>query len=417
MGLPDFPVPAFSTIRDWVLKLGLYNLEMPRERGNWVWIIDVSIQMGAMKCVYVLGVNMDKLKGRKDYTITSEDVVPLVLKTVASCTGEVIQEALIEAERKTGTATVVLSGGGTEISETGVTSVVLSDEGTDIGRGVKLYSKGKNIIHLHDILHKVDLILKKELEKDEIWKGFTKQMTDTIQRLKLTTSAHLGPPRQRQKGRLRGELKVIEWGLKIVEFLASGKGTALEKEKLSWVFDYKSVLNEYKEIANIFDMTVSEVRENGYYRGINKIIEQCGFQTASMERSQCFLRKVLKALSEEESKVPEGMRLVGSTEILESMFGRFKQLEKSHSSGGLTSLVLSLPAMIGQWSSDQLKAAMEWASIEKVQDWVETNLGVTFWARRRKDFKVNDGCMQQDDVCSPSECYLESDDSTEAAYT
>lgn len=380
-----------------MLKLGLANLTKPKEEGKWVWIVDSSIQMGAMKCLLILGVNMDKLKNNKDYTISQKDVEPLVLKTVNSCPGEVVRDALIEAKGKTGGSIAVLS-----------------DDGSEIKRGVKLYAQTNSVIHLNDIIHKIDLVLKKELVGDEIWKKFTKQVTDTIQQLKLTSSAHLVPPKQRQKNRLRAEIKIIEWGLKIMRYLASGKASDLEKEKLSWIFEYEFALKAYQEMAHIFDMAVSEVREKGYYRGISQIIEQRGLQIVFMERSQCFLEKTLKVLKEEENKVPEGMQLVGSSEIIESTFGKFKQLEKNHSSGGLTSLVLSLPAMVGQWNVDVIKTAMEQISIKDVKEWIENNLGTTFWSLRRKDFGSNRDCMKQGNS-RREEYYLELDEITEAA--
>lgn len=89
--------PAFSTVRGWVLKLGLFNLTKPCEQGEWVWIIDCSIQMGTMKCLLILGVRMDTLKERKDFTLSHSDVKPIVLKTVESCRGGVVKAALDEA--------------------------------------------------------------------------------------------------------------------------------------------------------------------------------------------------------------------------------------------------------------------------------------------------------------------------------
>jgi hypothetical protein len=351
-----------------------------------------------MKCVLVLGVNMDNFRSVEDYTLSHTSVVPLVLKTVESCPGEVIRDALIEAQGKTGEAIAVLS-----------------DEGTEIRRGVKLYNKTDSVIHLNDILHKMDLVLKKELSVDVIWQGFTKHTTDTIQQLKLSTFAHLIPPKQRQKKRLRGEIKIIEWGQKVIRYLKSGKATDQEKEKLSWILEYEFILNAYQEMAHIFDAIVSEVRKKGYYRNISQNIEQHWPSDELTERAQSFLKKALKVLKEEESKIPEGMSLLGSSEIIESTFGKFKQLAKGHSSGGLTSLVLSLCAMVGQHCEDFIKTAMEQTSIKDVKEWVKNNLGTTFWSRRRKDLGDNDDCSHQDNSWL-NEDYLDSDEYFEEAF-
>ena len=53
----DFPVPHFTTVRLWLLRLGHYNLTRPKEQGDdWVWIIDHSNQIGQEKCLMILGV-------------------------------------------------------------------------------------------------------------------------------------------------------------------------------------------------------------------------------------------------------------------------------------------------------------------------------------------------------------------------
>lgn len=348
------------------------NLIKPKKQGDWIWIIDSSIQMGSMKCVLILGVNMDNIRHEKDYTLAHSDIEPLVLKTVKSCPGEVIKDALLEARRQTGGSIAVLS-----------------DEGSDIKRGVRLYAQDHPVIHSNDILHKMDLLLKKELEGDDIWKNFTKNTTDTIQQLKLTSSAHLVPPKQRQKKRLRGEITLIIWGRKLKRYLKKGHPNGLEKLKLSWILGYESILNAYQEIGDIFDMTVSEVREKGYYKGISEIIKARGLKISVTKRGRCFLEKAIKTLKEEEEKVPAGMRLLGSSEIIETMFGKFKQLEKNHSSGGLTSLVLSIAAMAGELNVSQISEVMERVSINDVNKWKEDNLGETYWSKRRKDMGDN----------------------------
>ena len=53
----DFPVPHFTTVRFWLLRLGHYNLSRSKEQGDdWVWIIDHSNQIGQEKCLVILGV-------------------------------------------------------------------------------------------------------------------------------------------------------------------------------------------------------------------------------------------------------------------------------------------------------------------------------------------------------------------------
>ena len=364
------PTPVFSTVRNWLLKLGLFNLEKKCEEGKWIWIIDSSIQMGAMKCLFIIGVRLEKLLKKTNFVLSHEDVEPLVLKTIESCPGEVVKEALNEAKKKTH----------------GAISIV-SDEGSELKRGVRLFQEEQPLcqkpIHLHDITHKVDLVLKRKFKKDCKWKKFTREMTKTIQQLKLSTSSHLAPPKQRQKSRMRSEIDSIEWGIKICKYLASDMANEFEKSKLSWVLSYRKQLNTYMEISVFFDITTKEVREHGYSQETIKILKRKGAGVPSSKRSREFFLEILNVVEEEAKKVPEGSRLLGCTEVLESVFGSFKQMEKNHASSGLTSLVLSLPAILGSLTEEVIKDAMEKISVEDLQEWISKNLGTTFCSLQR----------------------------------
>ena len=51
-----FPVPHYTTVRFWLLRVGLHKLNRPKEQASdWVWIIDHSNQIGKEKCLVILG--------------------------------------------------------------------------------------------------------------------------------------------------------------------------------------------------------------------------------------------------------------------------------------------------------------------------------------------------------------------------
>lgn len=380
LSLPTIPTPAFSTIRDWLLKIGLFNLTRPFEQGRWVWIIDFSIQMGAMRCLLILGVRMEVLEARGDFTLSHSDVEPIMLKTLESCRGEVVKTVLDEAKARTGEVVAIVS-----------------DQGSELKKGIRLFQEEQTEkpVHLYDIMHKVDLVLKKELEDDNEWQKFIKEMTNTTQQLKQSISSHLIPPKQYQKKRrMRSEIGIIEWGIKILKYLDGGTSTKLENEKLSWVIGYQQQLRIYQEMAIFFDMSTKEVKEHGYCQKTLMTLKEKRCLATCSERSLCFFSKIIEIIEQETSKVPQGS-LLGCSEVIESVFGKFKNLEKHHSSAGLTSLVLGLPAFLGKMSTDILKNAMEQISIGKVKTWIKTNLGETFWTRRRSDLK-DDVCIEED---------------------
>jgi len=365
----DLGQPVFSTIRDWVTRFGLYMLERPKPLDEWIYIIDASIQIGAMKLLLILGVQRSVLEQKDNYILSYDDMEPLVLKTVTSSTGEVVKEALLEAEEKTGTP-----------------SAVLSDGGADLKKGMRLFNEdNRKTLHILDVVHKLDLILKKELKDDEIWCALKKQMTDSVQKLKHTDFSHFTPPKQRAKNRMLGEIQVVKWGRRVLRYFDRGDVPEEIHEKLHWIKSYRVAITEYRQISIICQFAINKVRLHGYCQGISKMCEQKYGNMLLTDRSKQFAEKIISAVREEEDKVPPEMCFPGSSEIIESVFGKFKQLEKNHSSGGLTSLVLSVPALLGKPSIDLIPVAFEQTPVRRRRDWIKHNLGITFWSKRKRD--------------------------------
>lgn len=54
----NLPTPAYTSIRNWVLKLGLYELQRNREfREDWIVIIDTTVELGQAKCLVIVGIS------------------------------------------------------------------------------------------------------------------------------------------------------------------------------------------------------------------------------------------------------------------------------------------------------------------------------------------------------------------------
>src|SRR5208337_2480304 len=81
-----------------------------------------------------------------------------------------------------------------------------------------------------------------------------------------------------------------------------------------------------------------------------------------------------------------GERLVGSTEVLESVFGKWKMLEHQESLSGVTSLILSLGSLVGQWPLSRIKAALEATPVKHVVNWCREHLPPTVQSQRRQPF-------------------------------
>ena len=120
----DFPVPHFTTVRFWLLRLGYHKLHRPKEQASdWVWIIDHSNQIGQEKCFVILGVRISQLPppGR-EFPLRLSQMEPIELEPVTVSDKEVVYRQL-EAN----------------VAKTGVPRAIINDHGGDLAGGVELF--------------------------------------------------------------------------------------------------------------------------------------------------------------------------------------------------------------------------------------------------------------------------------------
>ena len=59
-------IPSYSVIRQWLGKIGLYELQRQKEKRNdWISIIDLTIELGTEKCLVILGIAGKVIKEKR----------------------------------------------------------------------------------------------------------------------------------------------------------------------------------------------------------------------------------------------------------------------------------------------------------------------------------------------------------------
>lgn len=109
---------------------------------------------------------------------------------------------------------------------------------------------------------------------------------------------------------------------------------------------------------------------------------------AHCPKSREFQTNVLHGVFKYECKVHVGERLIGSSTIIESVFGKYKNIEKEQSSSRFTNLLLALPAMLSTTSSEVVKQAMVATKAKQVWEWLKNNIGQSVQAKRKILFSV-----------------------------
>jgi hypothetical protein len=367
----DGMFPDWSTGRLWLLRIGLAALLRPLVKAkDWVWLADHSIQIGQCKCLVILGVRLSEFPvGRP---LCHKDMEPIALVPMRNSTKVTMAEQLEEA-----------------VKRTGVPRAILSDCGADLHGGVEIFRQSHpETIELYDIKHKAACLLKARLEKDERWKQYASQVGQTKFSLQQTELAYLVPPSQRTKARFMNLSELVQWGRKTLALvddpsgLVALGGTADRvREKLGWLKEYREALKEWSEWHDVIKQTLDFVRNQGYHMGAElklaaALPEASGTVGELREQLIAFVRA-------ESAKAEIGERLPGSTEVLESCFGKLKALEQDQSKSGFTGLVLSVGAMVSKQSVERIREGLEMCRARDVWNWCKEKLGQSVQSKRK----------------------------------
>jgi hypothetical protein len=96
------------------------------------------------------------------------------------------------------------------------------------------------------------------------------------------------------------------------------------------------------------------------------------------------IKKQLKEYFADLASKAEGKTICCSSDIIESGFGKYKEIVKGNKSVGISDLSLCIAAMMGKNNADKTNEAMEIISIKQVKEWSAKNISKTLFAEKRE---------------------------------
>ncbi len=366
--------PDWTTGRLWLLRLGLYKLTRPKTAADdWAWLVDHSVQIGTTKCLLVLGIRLSELPAAGE-PLRHEDFEPIELLPVESSTKETVCEQLESAAAKTG-----------------VPRVIVDDHGTDLHGGVTLFQmRHPQTVEIYDITHKAARLLKRRLERDSRWTAFCGRVGQTKRQVQQTELACLVPPPLGSKGRFMNLDPLIRWAEQTLRVLDQPPADVLEylsverlEVKLGWLREFKAALREWSQYLSVIETALEYVRSEG-------LTAQSGAELREMldalwldPHARTLAIELAAFVRDESAKAAPGERLPGSSEVLESCFGKLKALEQHQSLSGFTSLILSLGAMVSETTAQIVEQALTTIRTKDVWDWCRKTLGPSVQSMRK----------------------------------
>jgi len=229
------------------------------------------------------------------------------------------------------------------IAKTGVPRLIVGDYGSDLKAGISRFCQiQQETSYIYDIKHKTANILKGELKPEEAWGEFTRLASQTKKQLQQTSLAHHRPPNQRAKARYMNVDKLVKWGIEQLKFLDQTENQP-EKltEKLGWLYDYRENLEQWNELISEVTCIENFVKKQGLtqqsHGELSKQLEE-QLPNSSSPRTQKVRHKLLEFVKEQGAKAHSSERLLGSSEVIESVFGKQKRLEQDQAKSSWISI-------------------------------------------------------------------------------
>jgi len=371
-------LPDWTTIRTWLMRLGVAALREPMEPADdWVWMADHSNQIGPEKALVVLGVRAGQLPPRGT-ALRHEDVRVLTVRPGTAWKREDVARVYEELAERYGAPRAALSDGAVELRE----------------GALGLQKRRADAIILQDFKHKAAIFLKSAVGDQPRFAEFNTQQGKARSAIQQTELAHLTPPGQKPKARFMNLAATLDWAAMVLWLLdhpeaEARRGVTSERlqEKLGWLRSFAGELAQWRECQEVVKAGVTFINEQGLFRGAGEQLRAALGTDLSHAASRELAQRLVDFVITAERQLQEGERLPMSTEILESTFALYKQLERQHSKGGFTSLLVAFGALLKPVKKEDIRRAFSLVSVKDVHQWAHENLGTTLTSKRLAAYK------------------------------
>jgi hypothetical protein len=365
---------SYYSVRLWLLRLGLYQLSRPKiQADDWMWILDHTMQLGERKCLIVVGIRQSAWNAQ-NRVLSHEDVELIDLVPVTESNGKVVYRQLQAA-----------------VAQTGVPRAIVSDGGSDLHAGIERFCQvHPHTAWLYDIKHKTACLLKHALERDASWSTFVGKVHRFKQQVSFTSLAALASPQQRSKARYMNVDVLVDWAQESLRKLdhpqalrKAGLKVRRVEEKLGWLRKFASPVRRWREMLSVIGRVEHYVRHKGVHaqaaEELAAVLPKSAIPAVGRLRKQ-----LLEFIAAESRQAREGERLLGSSEVLESIIGKFKHVAGERGQHGLTGMVLSIGALVGKQAVATIQSAMTEITTPEVWSWCRSHLGATVQSVRQQ---------------------------------
>lgn len=389
--LTETKTPSFSSIRKWLGRMGLYELNREKEyRQDWIFIVDFTLELGKQKALVVLGVSQQHLtqeiiaNGRG---VSHKDVEILGLEVMNSTAGENIKKKLDEISLRVGKPLQIVA-----------------DHSSDLARGIKLYKQeNEDVIYTHDVTHAMALLLKYELNSDQRYQSFTQKCHYCRQQLQQTELDFLSPPAQRSQCRYFNVERLTEWGLRLLKVLKeplnisdklvnNGHPIMFNKiiDRLEWLVDYQTELIRWHQMTVLTRMLETQLKKSGINQQSLNNFQDNKSELGDSKLSK-FYQHICDYVTTQSADIQEGKTFLATSDVIESLFGKYKRFSARCPFKEMGQMLLTIGLSTMELTNNVVKNALEKVSFAEVQTWLAKVFGQSILSKRKTLFLELDG--------------------------
>lgn len=366
--------PSSYSVRLWLLRLGLYHLTRPLEQADdWMWIADHTLQLGDRKCLIIVGIRQSAWDAN-DRVLSHEDVTLIDLVPVTESNGKVVHRQLEAATARTG-----------------VPQSITTDAGSDLHCGIERFRRRHpSTAWTYDVKHKTACLLKHALLSDVSWQRFVESVHRFKQQVSQTDLAGLAPPSQRSKARYMNVDALTDWATRSLAVLdsrkaikAAGLKRSRVEAKLGWLRKFSPQVRRWEEMLAVVGAAEHYVRHEGIHAAAEEELA-AALPTPTTPAAKRLRKDLLAFVRQQAAQARGDERLLGSSEVLESIIGKFKHVAGERGDHGLTGMVLSIGAHVGKQTVATVETALTETPTHHVWNWCHTHLGPTVQSVRGK---------------------------------
>ena len=366
LGILEFRKPSASSIRNWCIKLGYHKVHQKCKSptSDWVLIVDESVSVGSEKILLLIGVNLSDYQF--DGPLKMQQVEVLAIRIKRSWKAEEISEVVEQVLQRDYRF-----------------KYACSDNGNNLRKTLKM----NNIIHIEDCGHCFGKILEKRYKKEDVYQEFSSKKSLFKKQNLLSQYAVFLPPQQRTKGRFMNLWSTCKWAKKLVSIAKAMADETTKKdtyEKIKWILDFEDFIDQLHKEQQLINR-LNEILKTG---GLSeKSIKTCEEAIQESGLKENFTKELQGYLERNFEKIQRQGRVICSSDIIESIFGKFKNHLSKNAMSGLTEGSLTIANYGKLTTPKSIQQPMEETRIVDILKWREENLPISMLRKKAAMFK------------------------------